>query len=296
MAINDSIVIDLQKDALDRNSPVSTLLRKSLVVAQKLDLNEIKDWISNELNGYNSDPPDYRKVFGVPEAWNPYRGWIPLVLDDSELGEILSSRLVFQSVAEIEELTNRDSNSFDVPYPEEAQRILGNASNFNTHFALAVERSSFIGILNSVRNTILDWALKLEKRGILGEGLFFNEKEKKTAQSIPQVTNIILGESDSPQIALNSSEVVQMSISRNFDLPKVKQILDQLDEKTDNLGLPKELNEELNSEIETIKAQVKSPKPKNKILQEGLSSVRKILEKASAPLATDLIKSINQLF
>ena len=47
--------------------------------------------------------------------------------------------------------------------------------------ALEVSRSSYVAILDKVRNTILNWSLKLEADGILGEGLTFSQQEKKTA-------------------------------------------------------------------------------------------------------------------
>lgn len=46
-----SVVIELQREALDRSIPASDLLRKALVVARKLSLPEFQSWIDRELNG-----------------------------------------------------------------------------------------------------------------------------------------------------------------------------------------------------------------------------------------------------
>lgn len=47
-----------------------------------------------------------------------------------------------------------------------------------------ISTSEFRRIIEHVRNRLLEWALELEKKGILGENMSFNEKEKSTAQNI----------------------------------------------------------------------------------------------------------------
>lgn len=44
---------------------VSDLLRRALVIARRLNVTELADWIGAELNGYKGDVPDYRKIRGV---------------------------------------------------------------------------------------------------------------------------------------------------------------------------------------------------------------------------------------
>jgi hypothetical protein len=45
-----SVIVELQREALDRNVHVSDLLRKALVVARNLALTEFQSWIELELN------------------------------------------------------------------------------------------------------------------------------------------------------------------------------------------------------------------------------------------------------
>lgn len=77
-----SIIIELQSLASDNNCPLSTLLRKSLIVATKLNLIDFKKWINDELNGYDqkNEIPTYREVTGELKTWNPYNGiWMPII-------------------------------------------------------------------------------------------------------------------------------------------------------------------------------------------------------------------------
>jgi hypothetical protein len=107
----------------------SDLLRKALVVARKLGLSELQSWINNELNGYPKGEtiPAYRRVKGQARAWNPYRGWIPIVFANAEQEEWLSQRNVGMSVAEMEELLSTRKDGDSVP-PEHAGNATANNS------------------------------------------------------------------------------------------------------------------------------------------------------------------------
>lgn len=74
-----SIVLEFQKELIDKNYDILQVLRKAHLIAFKLNLNEFDKWIQNELNGYKGEDenfPDYRQVKGTLKAKNPYRGWI----------------------------------------------------------------------------------------------------------------------------------------------------------------------------------------------------------------------------
>ena len=55
---------------------------------------------------------------------------------------------------------------------------------------IQIPRGSVIGVLDFVRNKVLDWSLEMEKNGVLGEGHTFNEKEIESAKTITPVIQI----------------------------------------------------------------------------------------------------------
>ena len=55
-------------------------------------------------------------------------------------------------------------------------------------YKLYIPSTSIADIEEKVKNTILDWTLKLEAEGIVGENMVFSEKEKNCAAGIRQVT------------------------------------------------------------------------------------------------------------
>ena len=51
--------------------------------------------------------------------------------------------------------------------------------------AIHLSTSQLHGLLDAVRNLVLDWALQLERAGINGDGMSFNKDEKILAHSAP---------------------------------------------------------------------------------------------------------------
>jgi hypothetical protein len=88
----------------------------------------------------------------------------------------------------------------------------------------------------------------------------------------------------------------EMSVS-NLDLDAVREFLREYDAQAAGLELSSPAADELAAEIDTVKAQLRSPKPKHHIIRESLVSVRTILEVASGSAAAvgllDLLKIIH---
>ncbi len=71
--MSGSLVEQLQLAACDNATSVADLLRKALLVASKLEVPAVPEWIRKELSGYGDggDVPPYRRVHGVVRAFNP---------------------------------------------------------------------------------------------------------------------------------------------------------------------------------------------------------------------------------
>lgn len=293
----ESIILELQKDALDKNIKASELLRKALVVARKLKLSEFQNWIENELNGYESDVPDYRTSSGQIKGWNPYHGWVPVLFKDPEMGERLSKRPNGQTIAELEDLIDKsDSDSaFHMPFSQKIQSQLSKGFGFQTEVSLFVERSAIVRTLDAVRNIILNWALKLEEEGILGEGLSFSEKEKEVAAISPQNINNFFGPVSGSQIAQGSQRTIKFESKYQFDTEEIIRFINNLKEALDKIEIDEAQKGEIKSDIVTIDSQVNSPNPKPSIIKEGLQSIRGILEGASGSAVGQLIIEAGKL-
>ena len=184
------IVLDLQADALNADIDILILLRKAFLVSRKLKLSDFEKWIDSEINGYrgNVECPQYREVSGETKAWNPYHGWIPLMIGDNEWHKTLSNRFVPDSIASLVSLLKADGQP-NIPFPGGACAEISKMTGFETKYTLFISKNSIEAIIETVRTKILDWAIVLEENGITGDGLAFSENEKEIANSIPQIIN-----------------------------------------------------------------------------------------------------------
>jgi len=176
-----SLVLELQKEALDSSVSTLSLLRKSLVVATKLKLHDFKKWIEFEINGYKDlqTIPEYRSVRGEIKYLNPYHGWQPIIFDGST--EDLEVRCLHQPISELEKLINSSSNTLIIKYGAELEKTIMDFFNLDVQPTLHVTKASACRVLEAVRDTILRWSLDLEENGILGEEMTFSSNEKESA-------------------------------------------------------------------------------------------------------------------
>src|SRR5436305_6361273 len=83
-----SLVIELQRLAAESNASVTELLRKALIVASKLKIEDFKEWINCELQGYgDKEVPEYRRLTSEVKMFHPYHGWKPLFFETEETAE-----------------------------------------------------------------------------------------------------------------------------------------------------------------------------------------------------------------
>ena len=172
-----SLILELQRDALDRAVRPSDLLRKALIVAKKLRLEDMTTWIKSELSGYSeaAEIPDYRKIRGEVKALNPYRGWVPIKLTKSPRLATLfrERRRCGQGVPELESLIEQKGKDSApcTPLPPDLERMIQKGIGENYSIAWFTQHQYLVRILDSVRTEILNWSLKLEEEDAPNEGL-----------------------------------------------------------------------------------------------------------------------------
>ncbi len=193
-----SLVLDLQQEVLKPDCDVLNALRKAHLIAAKLNLKEFDLWIMSELNGYDGNQlslPKYRAIKGALKARNPYNGWIPVQCPDNRTEEILCSRKLPMPISEIIELSNRSSGAFQLQLPAEATNWIMESSDMpiSMQIVLSVSTHYLKSIIEQVKNCLLEWTIKLETAGILGEGMQFSQEEQNMAKEVPQQINNYYG-------------------------------------------------------------------------------------------------------
>jgi hypothetical protein len=176
-----SLIHRLQNAIIDKDQSVTQLLRQTKLIAAKLNLADVEKWVDLELKGYPEGikPPKYRQFSTeTVEIRNPVRGW-------EFAGYVSVPMFASQPLAEIENLANGESLTLPVPAEKNFQTrsITGERETFGANWPqrFTMSGSQFKHIVEGVRNELLEWTTQLEKRGIKGEDMDFDEQEKKTA-------------------------------------------------------------------------------------------------------------------
>lgn len=292
------LILELQADTLDPHARVTDLLRKALVISKKLGIGEIEKWIQSELNGYSSgeEIPAYRKIRGEIKVFNPYHGWQPLNFGNPEQGEALSSRAIGQPISELDELRESGKEGgLHVPFSQKITNKLMDSMPVALQPSLHVPHTEIVGILDTVRNNLLHWALELEQKGVVGEGMTFSREEKTAATQVTyQVTNNI-GSMSHSQLQQHSNGSSQ-TIDHSQALGDLVGLVAALNSAIETLSFDSATRAEYVAEVRTLESQIASPKPKTAILSESLKSVRTILEGAAGNiLASDLVQRVSAI-
>jgi hypothetical protein len=167
---------EIQDAAVDGTSDLETLLRKCRVLATRLKHEELKKWVACELDGYPADIPlpEYRKCSGDP--FGTFIGVFgrgvkncPIPVSDlpEKLRDSMVHKLFREGVGALKNLVETvDGTTIQFGWPAEVSRIV-HPKNMADDLVLAqawlnVNKSRVVGILSTVRNRILGFALELE--------------------------------------------------------------------------------------------------------------------------------------
>ena len=213
----DSFILDLQEKIISSECDVTTILRQAHLIASKLELKDFDQWISYELNGYPNPGscPDYRKVKAKLMARNAFGGLTPVVITDIELEDTISDQRFLESISEIEKLCRnpKENNALLTPLPGILTQQLNNLFHTQREYVRLCSYTSVEDIVDKVKNAILNWSIRLEKEGILGEGMKFNNEEKQTSKTmshdtiINYITTVEANSSDNTQIFIGNKNI-----------------------------------------------------------------------------------------
>ncbi len=273
-----SLVKELQRDALDSSISISDLLRNALIIARKLNLKKIQQWIELEFIGYGKreDIPWYRTIRCRTGKWTPYRGRIPAKTEDGELVEILSGH----SVCEIESFLKKIGKDSHIETSSRANidlSLIGNAEDVLRR-SLIVDTEQLVKLVETVRHIILNLALKMEKDGIMGDGLVFTRKEKQSASAMAYEINNFIIRMHSFKIQQDALNFIRKLSNNEIDRDNVKKFIETLRISVDEIDFIKEKKHEMTTDIEIIEKQISSPNPEKAVIIECLHSIRNILE------------------
>lgn len=297
MSTIDSMVFQLQKDAMDTSVSVSHLLRKAKFIANELNQLEILIWIDRELKGYEVQNigklPPYRQIRATPIGYDRLNRPWPIRFDSSEYSEALSKAKILEPLGVLEEkIRQEDKGSFHIPYPHETDKALResiDSEGLVNMTAMSIERSQILGIIEAVRDLIYDWSFDLKKVGIIGSNMSFDEieKEKATSPSQQLINNITnygtINGSIGGNLEQTQGSIINSTIS-NLDIDKITNFLRQLDEVLPHL--PSELNSQIKLLAKEVKDEAVKNTPETSKIKGGIQKIIDICARVSDNLIT----------
>ena len=289
------LVLDLQQEVLNANCDILNVLRKAHVIAKKLSLDEFDSWINSELNGYKDyeSIPEYRTVTGIIRAWNPLRGWIPFLMNNDELEHLLCTRKLDYSIGEIIELDNKAEGTVYINFSAEINSLLNEASATGVSFqhTLHISQHLLKAIIEKVKNTILEWTIKLDGEGIIGEGMRFNSAEKESAKRIPQTINNYYGNTNVINAEVNQSAIIAGDkASAVFTYEKAKAAVSEIETELNKEVLESEDRETAKEIISEVKEKIEKKK-KQSIIRSALIGLKDFLIGVGASATVAIIQA-----
>jgi hypothetical protein len=175
--MSESLLHQIQNEAVDGTSDLATLLRKCRILAQRLNNNDLKVWVVNELDGYPEpeEVPDYRMFkYGniTADYFGPFGSElrnvpVPYSSVDEDVRDKIFSKPFNSGVTDLAAQIGSVSDSFlHIRVPNEAFPFI-KQSNVAPQYVIGcatfyVPTAFLQGILDTVRNRILNFTLELE--------------------------------------------------------------------------------------------------------------------------------------
>jgi hypothetical protein len=285
-----SLIEELQAQALDRSVPVDDLLLKAKVVAEKLDIPELREWVNRELNGYgqNDQFPEYRKVQGDLQAFNPYHGWQPIIFPEpGKVKWLFEPRIVNSPAGQLEGAKDDVEFSFNIEPSLKAQLI--QALEYPCEVRCLLNRSQILAIPGHVRSKILDWSLRLEKAGIRGEGLSFSQHEKERAHYVSiSIHGNVENLSNVVDVAQGAHVTTQQTSKAIIDVSGLAALAADLRQHVDSVIAP-DRREQFHREIEVIESESQTETPNPGRLRRALTAVQAMVRDAAVSAGSSLI-------
>lgn len=166
---------EIQKEAVDGKADLATLLRKCRVLAARLKNDEFKNWVQYELDGYPSEAelPEYRRMRA--QSYGHFSGAfgsglrnapIPIMCIPEEFRKFVTDVEFRSGIGSLQDLISRSKGgTLQEQWPADLVAFV--ASRIYERMNLgqawkAIPSSAIVGILDTVRNRILNFVLEIE--------------------------------------------------------------------------------------------------------------------------------------
>lgn len=234
---------ELISDLVDETKNLSNVMRKAKIFASINKISEMQLWIRYELEGYEDKDklPPYRELdvgnigyFQGPFGSSMRNVVLPTVNLPEPLFEFATKCYVYQSVSEIEGLISSGENGLTRKWPAEYVALAQEYIKASGGMVLVdahqpISKSLLIGIIDNVKNKLLDFLLDLEQNNLVIEGVEMNEEKREEIRQKFEVN--VYGDNNNiasgSNFTQNVSTVIKNDIESLFKYLKENKVSEQ---------------------------------------------------------------------
>ncbi len=255
-----SLLREIQDAAIDSDTALAVLLRKCKVLAARLGNPEFKQWVENELSGYNDidSLPDFRviKVNSKGHFSGPFQSGlrnadIPLGCIKKEFHKNLSHSFFTQGVASLESLVNNaNGGTLHEPWNPDLVAYVGQEIYQGMNCMQAwkvIPAAGIVAALDAVRNRILNFVLEIEAESPEAGEAPINSSPVPQ-EKVHQIFNTYIT-GNVHNVATGSSDFKQKTIIDNRNEKLFSDLLDVLH----SVNEKKEVRTELTATVEEMR-------------------------------------------
>jgi len=306
------LINQIQAHIIDPEYPLSSILREAKVLASQLDSSDLTEWVSSELDGYKdaSTLPNYRIIATVTSGtwtngvWTVKNHGVPLFkISDEDLVDFLSQYRAWDGIRTIEELSKM-SDDMSIQLPTNFVALVnqhvseGGYGYAELHYAVGAY--DFLQILDSVRNRLLDFILKLSKN-------WNPESPPPPENQVSQLVQLtIYNNPDGGDVTIfdqrGQSVDYQFNAAGNINIEKAEsniqfaeeltKLKEELDKAKNAGAIPAEASDKASAELSNAVKELKAPKPRKSNILDHIGKAKALLQDFSA--AVQLVIALGQ--
>ncbi len=175
-----NLLDEITSDLVNEKVTLTNTLRKAKILASQLQLQEFKDWVKNELEGYTHSEaiPDYRRfeatnigTFSGPFQSMARNVTLPTYNLPEEIQDFAKNMHISESFAELEGMLSCEGDALNKAWSQEAIILSRESVKMSGGMVLVDAYQPFPkyrieGILDNVKNKLMDFILDLKASNI----------------------------------------------------------------------------------------------------------------------------------
>src|SRR5664280_358148 len=291
-----TLLQEIQVAATDSNIEISIVLRKAKILAARLKNAEFENWVDRELNGYEdrTGVPPYRIISVVARGIlsDGFRQWNDAPIMTSFLPERFrdwgNRSYLSQPISTIACMASTESG-VNSPWPQELAVKYG-AKGYNEFECLGawqtISRSALVGIVEAVRNRILEFVLRIEAENPDAGEASPNSQPVPMEKLQPLVHNVFYGSVGS--VAQNSEHFSQ-AVSTGIAPQDLARLITDFANHLDELNLDARQKQRAEVQIAALTAEL-AGEPDPAMVRQAGRTLRNITEGAIGSLLATAVQ------